>query len=801
MTSNNNYKVPLKSLYTRCDLSGFNFKSTAVLKGDHEYLGQKRALEALKFCIGMKYDGYNLYVLGSNGLGKNTAVKKILEKESSSSATPSDWCYINNFKEPHKPSVLKLPAGYGRKLQQDMLKLIDDILIAIAGAFESDEYITRSQAVHDILSKKEAAIFDTLSDEADKKNILLLRTPENYSLEARKDGKILTAEEFEQLNENEKKQYNQLIDEIESKVIEAYQKILIWQKEDRDLIKKLDREISGRVINQSVTDLKTKYSDFSEILNFINTVKKDIIDNANDFRKYNTEKDQENENREVALSAFSKYKVNVLVDNSKTIGAPVIYESNPGYLNLIGRVEHVSQFGTLLTDFTLIKSGALHRANGGYLVLDARKVMMSNFSWEGLKRVIHAHEVRIESLEQDLSLASTTSLQPEPIPIDVKVILTGSRLLYYTLKQYDPEFSLLFKVTADFAEDIERTDENNVLYAHMIALMQIENRLTPLNKKAVQRMIEHCSRLVEDSEKLSLHKGTILDLLREGAYWAQQSTRNVITESDIQKAIDTRRNRLDQTRERMHEEILRGNYLLDTDGEKLAQINALSVMQLGDYSFGCPSRITATARLGQGKVIDIEREVELGGSIHSKGVMILSAYIANRYAKDQPMSLSASLVFEQSYNMVEGDSASAAELCALLSAISEIPIKQNFSVTGSVNQYGEIQAIGSVNEKIEGFYDICNARGLTGNQAVIIPRSNIKHLMLRTDVRTAVKNKMFAIHAVETIDEMMGLLTAQKAGILNKHNKFPAGSINFILQNRFDNLSELQKQFNNIEQP
>jgi predicted ATP-dependent protease len=420
---------------------------------------------------------------------------------------------------------------------------------------------------------------------------------------------------------------------------------------------------------------------------------------------------------------------------------------------------------------------------------------MSPFSWEGLKRAIHAHEVRIEALERVLSLASTTSLQPEPIPIDVKVVLTGSRLLYYLLKQYDPEFGLLFKVAADFAEDIDRNDENSELYARMIAGLQKENELAPFDKNAVQRIIEHCSRLLEDSEKISLHMGGLLDLLREGDYWARQEEQVVITEQDIQKAIDTRRNRLDQIRERVHEQVIRGNYLLDTSGEKVAQINALSVIQLGDYTFGRPSRITATARLGQGKVIDIEREVKLGGSIHSKGVMILSSYLANRYAKDQPISLSASLVFEQSYGFVEGDSASAAELCALLSALSDVPIKQNFSATGSVNQYGEIQTIGGVNEKIEGFFDICESRGLTGDQAVVIPQTNVKHLMLRADVREAVKDNKFAIYSVQTIDQMMELLTGRKAGVKDAASHYPEGSINCLVQKRIDQLNKLRKTF------
>ena len=790
----NNFKLAVESLYQHCDLSQLAFKTTADIEEDCEHLGQERAMDALKFGIGMKHDGYNLFVLGSTGVGKHTTVKKILARESVSGETPSDWCYINNFSQHHKPLMLKLAAGYGVQLQNDMQQLLEDLLVAIPAAFESDEYRTRAHAIQDEYKQKEMMAFKDLADRADKKNITMLHTPGGYTLGPMKDGKVLSPEEFDQLDEKEQEEIKQLIDEIEHELIETIHKIPVWYKENREKIKQLNREISEIVVNQSIAELTLKYTELPEVVNYIDSVKKDIIENVDDFRKYGAEKDSGN-TRQIIQTAFSRYQVNVLVDNSQTTGAPVIYEDNPSYINLIGRVEHIAQYGTLLTDFTLIKAGALHRANGGYLVLDARKVLMSPFSWEGLKRAIHAHEVRIESLERMISLASTTSLQPEPVPIDVKVVLTGSRLLYYLLKEYDPEFALLFKVAADFAEDIDRNDENSELYARLIAGLQKENELRSFNKKAVQRIIEHCSRLLEDSEKISLHMGSLLDLLREGDYWARQADRQEITESDIQQAIDTRRYRLDQIRERVHEQVIRGNYLLDTSGEKVAQINALSVIQLGDYTFGRPSRITATARLGQGKVIDIEREAKLGGSIHSKGVLILSSYLANRYAKDQPISLSASLVFEQSYGLVEGDSASAAELCALLSALADVPVKQNFSVTGSVNQYGEIQTIGGVNEKIEGFFDICNARELTGDQAVVIPQSNIKHLMLREDVRQAVKENRFAIYSVATIDQMMELLTDKKAGVKDKINHYPQGTINYLVQKRIDKLNKLRKSF------
>ncbi len=790
----NNFKLAVDNLYNRCDLSKLSFSTTSDLD-DYAHLGQDRAMDALKFGIGIKHDGYNLFVLGSTGLGKNTTVKKILAVESAAAEPPSDWCYINNFSQPHKPLILKLPAGYGHQLQLDMLQLIEDLLVAIPAAFESEEYRTRARAIQDEYNQKEMQAFKDISARADKNSIALLRTPGGYTLGPMKDGKVLSPDEFDKLSEQEQEDIKKVIDEIEKELIETIHKIPAWYKDNREKIKQLNREVSEIVVNQSIAELADKYTELPDVVNYIDTVKQNIIDNVNDFRKYGAEKESGSNNQQIIFSALSRYQVNVLVDNSETKGAPVIYEDNPSYLNLIGRVEHIAQYGTLLTDFTLIKAGALHRANGGYLVLDARKVLMSPFSWEGLKRAIHAHEVRIESLERMISLASTTSLQPEPIPISVKVVLTGSRLLYYLLKQYDPEFGLLFKVAADFAEDIERNDENSELFAHLIAGLQKENELAPLNKNAVQRTIEHCSRLVEDSEKLSLHMGNLLDLLREGDYWAKQAKREEISEDDIQKAIDTRQYRQDQIRERVQEQVIRGNYLLDTSGGKVAQINSLSVIQLGDYTFGRPSRITATARLGQGKVIDIEREVKLGGSIHSKGVLILSSYLANRYAKDQPISLSASLVFEQSYGFVEGDSASAAELCALLSALSEVPIKQNFSVTGSVNQYGEIQTIGGVNEKIEGFFDVCNTRGLTGDQAVVIPQQNVKHLMLHADVREAVEQDKFAIYSVQTIDQMMELLTGKEAGVKDKNNHYPQGSINYLVQKRIDQLNKLRKTY------
>ncbi|MEA3406064.1 MAG: ATP-binding protein [Pseudomonadota bacterium] len=789
------FKLEKSKLYHACDLSDLAFANTAELPELSENLGQSRAMEALKFGVGIKHEGYNLYVLGSTGLGKNTAVRELLEKESKQAEAPYDWCYVNNFEFPDKPAVLKLPKGRGKALQEDVQQFIADLLIAIPAAFESDQYQAEHQSIRDSYVKREDLGLQEIAAKAERNNILMQRTPTGWNLGPKKGGKALSPEEFKKLPDDEQQVITRVVEELRDELKKMLLQIPVWQKEMRESIMKLNRDISSMTVTHYAEDLEANYSDLDDVTKFIEVIKLDIINNVSFFRKYSEEKESKTHTNNQLPDDFNSYEVNVIVDNSATEGAPVIFEDNPTYQNLIGRVEHIAQFGTLLTDFSLIKSGALHQANGGYLVLDARKVLTLLYAWEGLKRTLRSRVIKIESLEQILSLVSTTSLKPEPIPIDVKVVLTGSRLLYYLLKQYDPEFSLLFKVAADFSEDMDRDPESMQLYAQMVATLQQKNNLLPLSKAAVERVIEHCSRMAEDGEKVSLHMGNLVDLLKESDYFTQQNKRDFIDRDDVQQVIDSRLYRMGQLRERVQESILRGTHLINTSGEKVAQVNGLSVIQLDDNAFGRPSRITATARLGSGKVIDIEREVELGGAIHSKGVMILSSYLAYRYAKEQPLALSASLVFEQSYGQIEGDSASAAELCALLSAIADIPLKQNLSVTGSVNQHGEIQAIGGVNEKIEGFFDLCEQRGLTGEQGVIIPSSNIKHLMLKESVIQAVEAEKFSVYAVESIDQMMALLTGLEIGQADKKGQYPANSLNGIIEQKIQGFTALREQF------
>ncbi|MDX1347524.1 MAG: ATP-binding protein [Thiomicrorhabdus chilensis] len=788
--------VTAADLYHVCELSGLKFTSTDEIEGISEHIGQSRAMKALKFGVDIKHEGYNLFALGSTGLGKHTTVKEHLEEQAKHAEAAFDWCYVNNFEHPHKPMVLKLPKGIGRKLQQDMQQFVLDILAAIPAAFESDEYHSAFQALHDEYVRREDSALEEIAAKAESNNIVMLRTSTGWNLGPKnKDGKAMQPEEFQKLPDEEKQAITQVVEEMQDDLKRLLLKIPVWQKETRQKVKQLNREVTHTTVTHFSEELQANYAELESVKAYIEKSKQDIIDNVELFRKYGAEKKAGNQTPSNFPEEFTGYQVNVLVDNGQTEGAPVIFEDNPTYQNLIGRIEHIAQFGTLITDFSLIKPGAVHLANGGYLVLDARKVLTSPYAWEGLKRILRSREVKIESLEQVLSLASTTSLQPEPIPVDVKVVLTGSRLLYYLLKQYDQEFDLLFKVAVDFSEDMERDDSSMGLYVRLIATLQKQNNLLSLDKSAVERVIEHSSRMAQDSEKLSLHMGHLADLLKEADYWAREVGRSQVQREDVQKVIDSRLERMDQIRDRVQEAILRGTYLVKTSGEEVAQVNGLSVIQLDDYAFGRPSRITATARLGSGKVIDIEREVELGGPTHSKGVMILSSYLAYRYAKERPLALSASLVFEQSYGMIEGDSASAAELCALLSALAEVPLKQSLAVTGSVNQHGEIQAIGGVNEKIEGFFDICSARGLTGEQGVIIPSSNVKHLMLKASVVQAVERGEFAVYAVTRIDEILALLSGIEAGVADEKGHYPQDTFNAKVAQRVEKLTQLQEEY------
>ncbi len=840
--------VPLTAadLYHPCNLSSLDFVDTSELEPLPPGLGQERALEAIDLGISLPHRGYNLYLMGSAGLGKHALIEGVLAQRRRESPAPDDWCYVADFNNPQRPNALRLPPGRGRHLRADLRQLVEDLLNAVPAAFQGEDYSHRAEEIQKEFKAREEEAASAIGRKAKDKSIALIHTPTGYTLAPVREGHIMAPDDFNALPEEEREQIGEVIEELREDLQQTLSQVPLWQKEMRGRFKVLNQETMERTVSTLMAQLAADYADLPAIQDYLAAVRKDMIENGELFRQGESE-DSHTPNPDDP--PFTRYRVNLLVDNAELHGAPVIHEDNPSYLNLIGRIEHIARMGTLSTDFTLIKAGALHRANGGYLILDALRLLTNPFAWDCLKRVLRAGEIRIESLERVLSLAGTTSLEPEPIPLEVKVILVGERLLYYLLDAYDPDFAQLFKIAADFAEDLPRQlnqvnngglaaisgrmhqahhwepedqplipnregpegedrtkrgvllapethQSQDPLYARLIATLQRQERLLPLSRDAVGRVIEQAARRAADGERLSIHLGGVLDLLREADHLARRERLERIDTCQIEGAISARRRRLGQMRERIQEEILRGTLFIDTQGVQLGQVNGLSVMALGDQAFGTPTRISATARLGHGEVVDIQREVEQAGPIHSKGVLILSAYLGRRYARFQPLCLSASLVFEQTYGPVEGDSASVTELCALLSAIGDIPLKQALAITGSVNQHGEVQAIGGVNEKIEGFFDICQARGLTGAEGVIIPHANRKHLMLNQEVREAVARGDFQIHAVAHVDQALELLTGLPAGQPDKDGLYPPASINGQIQERLATFFAVRQQIN-----
>jgi lon-related putative ATP-dependent protease len=791
-----------EQLFRQCDTKQFSFETTDDLPDLAEIIGQARATEAIHFGIGIQHEGYNIFALGPSGAGKRSLVTRFFEETAKSEPTPSDWCYIHNFEHDYMPHALALPAGKGSVFQRDMEQLIEEVRNSLTSAFDSDEYRARRQVVEEELQEKQEKSLEEIRNQAKAQGLTLIRTPSGLVFAPVKDGEVLPPEEFQKLPNEERERLEKNVENLQEELQSVLQKVPVWQRELRDRIRQLNREITNFAVDGLMEELRGKYEEYPEVVDYLSNIKKDVVENTSNFLP--SEETSEDESNPLAAlmararqasSPMNRYQVNLLVDHRSSQGAPVVYENNPAYQNLVGRVDHVAQMGALTTDFTMIKPGALHKANGGYLILDARKLLQQPYSWEALKRALESHQVRIESLGQMLSLISTVSLEPEPIPLDVKVALLGDRTLYYMLSELDPDFDELFKVQVDFEDQMDRTKENQELYAQLIATLIRKDGLRAFDQGAVARVIEHSARLVSDSEKMSTQIRDISSLLREANYFADQDGNHPVTSLDVNRAIDAQIRRADRVKQRMRETILRDIIFIDTDGTKVGQVNGLSVIQLSNFAFGTPSRITARIRLGEGEVIDIEREVELSGPIHSKGVLILAGFLGARYASDRPLSLSASLVFEQSYSGVEGDSASSAELYALISAISEVPIKQSLAVTGSVNQHGEVQPIGGVNEKIEGYFDICVQRGLTGEQGVLIPQSNIKNLMLHQDVVDAVRSGKFHIYPIDTIDQGLEVLTGIPSGEADEEGNYPPETINGKVQARLATLAKKRQEF------
>jgi predicted ATP-dependent protease len=793
-------RLPAWALFTPCTLEGLPFETTAQLEALSDLPGQERAREAIAFGVAVHSKGYNLFVLGPPGLGKRSLVSQMLGSEAARRPAPPDWCYVNNFAQPHRPRSLRLPRGAAVQFKREMAQLVEELRASIPAVFESEEYRTRAEQIDSAISEQQEQAFVALGEEAAGQGIALVHTPAGFSLAPMQDGAVVSPEAYAKLPEAQRDRIETAMGELQEKLQKTVRQVQLLQKTKRDRLKQLNREMTMLAVGHLTEELKSKYRTLPALTNYLDEVQADVLENIEEFRR-----PPEAETNMLGLPAgerpsYRRYEVNVIVGQDEaSSGAPVVIEDNPTYPNLLGRVEYLARFGTLVTDFALIKAGALHRANGGYLLLDAYKLLSQPFAWEGLKRALSTGELRTEVLGQSLGLVNTVALEPEPIPLQVKVVLLGERLIYYFLLAWDTEFGELFKVQVDFEDELRRDPEHERLYARLVAAHARREGLLALDRGGVARVIERAAREAGDAERISAHLEGLSDLLREADQRARCAGATVIRAEHVQQAIDGQLRRADRIREKVHEAILRGELRVDTDGEKVGQINGLSVSGLGNFAFAFPTRITATTRLGDGEVIDIQREVEMSGPMHSKGVMILAAFLASRYSCDRPHSLAASLVFEQTYGPVEGDSASLAELCALLSSVGQFPLLQSLAVTGSVDQHGAVQPIGAVNEKIEGFFDVCNARKLTGRQAVIIPAANVKHLMLRADVVQAVADGDFSVFQVETVDQALGLLAGAPAGEPDAQGSYSEGSPNGKVAARLLELSLMRQAYASME--
>ena len=786
-------KLTSEQLYRKCDAAKFDFTTTADLEERLSALGQDRAICAVELGINIKSRGYNLFCLGPEGTGKTSLVKRILEKEGKQRPTPDDWAYVYNFDEPHKPIAVNFPAGAAAGFAKDMEELAYAMEHDLPEAVKNELYEEQLSVIREKYQEKRNDYVKVLQKKAKGKKVSLLHMPMGVVVAPMKNGEIISPDVFDTLSDDEKNEIMADLNAMQEEIAQHQDDAPGWEEKQTEEIKKLQEKLVKDAIKKPINDIKQKYRGNKKVAEYLKAVQNYILENIPSFVP-NYDQDSKPQTEEEPMAGllsqlknqqeedkYSKFKVNVVVKNVPDSGAPIVLLDHPTQGNLVGKVERIQQFGALITDFTLIKGGALHRANGGFLLIDARKLLLQPYSWDSLKRALASKEIKIEAPSEDTSF-STISLDPQPIPLDVKVVMTGDAELYDLLSERDPDFSDYFKVEADFGMIIDRTDENEVAYAKLIGSLTKKKNLRSLNKQAVARVIEYSSRLADDSEKLTAHVSSIGDLLKEADYWARKSKASQIGKNHVDQAIKSQIYRSDRVNRAMLEQIDKGTILLDVKGERVGQINGLVVYNFTRNSFGKPTRITTQVRLGRGEFINIEREVAMSGPIHSKGVLILQALIANRFAKRSPLSLSASIVFEQSYGGVDGDSASSTEYYCMLSAIANLPIKQSLAVTGSINQFGEIQPIGGVNEKIEGFFEVCKYNGLTGKQGVIIPRTNVVNLMLREDVLEAVENGQFSIYAIDDVDDGIELLTGIPAGKADKRGRFPKGTVNYMVQ-------------------
>jgi lon-related putative ATP-dependent protease len=788
-------ELPAEKLRLTCDASFMRCTTTEELAPLKEIIGQERAVRALKFGIGIRDHGFNIYVAGWPGTGRTTAVKNFVEEIARGQPVPPDWCYVNNFANQYEPNAISLSPGKGKEFQKDVKNLIENIRSALPKAFESEDYSNKRETTLRDLENQRKELIDKLNAKAQEEGFVIQSTPIGLLLIPVIKGKPVSEEELARLPQQTKNEIQEKHDRLEAQLRSTMRQFFDMERRIHEEIKKLNRDVAMYAIGHLVDDVIEKYKDAEEVVHYLREVQNDILDNLTQFIKGETQPQTPFPLPWMREAPFKKYEVNVVIDNSELKGAPVVMELNPTYHNLVGRTEKEAQFGALTTDFTMIRAGALHKANKGYLIVRVEELLRNPFSYDALKRALRDERIVIEEPEERYGFISVKSLKPEPIPLSAKVIIIGDPYVYQLMFTLDMDFKELFKVKAEFDTTMSLNDENVQQYgAFVCALCQKEN-LKHLDGSALAKIVEHSSRQAADQQKLSTRFAEVADIIREANFYALQEESDNITGGHISKAIEEKVYRSKLIQEKIQEMISRGIILIGTEAEAVGQVNGLSVMGLGDFAFGSPSRVTASLGLGREGVVDIEREAKMGGPIHTKGVLILSGYLNEKYAQDKPLSLSARLVFEQSYSGVEGDSASSTELYALLSALSGLAIKQNIAVTGSVNQKGEVQAIGGVNEKIEGFFEVCTAKGLTGNQGVMIPESNVQNLMLKEEVVNAVKDNKFHVYSVKTIDEGIEVLTGARAGERRKDGTFEEGTVNYKVSQRLQEMAEKLRKY------
>ncbi|QWV94143.1 AAA family ATPase [Geomonas oryzisoli] len=792
-------RVPVEKLRWVCDPALFNFKTTEEIANLEGNITQDRALAAIEFGLGMSNNGFNIYLAGEPGTGRTSTIRQMLKKFVKDTCPPSDWCYVNNFHTPDAPLAIALPAGMGRAFAADMRELLDYMRANVPTALESKEYETNRVSIIERFQERNGEIFSDLEQEAGEKGFALQRTVSGLVIVPQKEGRNFTQEEYEALEKDEREKLDTVGRELTEKLNDALRQVRENEKALRDALAQLDRELGLSAVGHHLNPLKEKYQGFGKVQQYLEDVQEDLLLNLEDFKPQVAPPQIPGLKIPKQEPTFERYEVNVLVENNPDNGAPVIFESNPTYNNLFGRIENIMQMGGMATtNFTLIKPGALHRANGGYLILDAREVLINPFAWESLKRCIRNMEIKIEDVLEQYRFMTVVSLKPEPVPLNAKIIMIGSLWIYYLLYYLEPDYRKFFKVKADFDSQINRTPEVMQDYALFVAAHCCKEGLLPFDPTGVAALLEHASRLVEDQDRLSSQFMELSDLIRESSYWAKRGGAQVVDRSWVKRAIHEKTYRSNRIEERIQEYLAQGIILCDTKGSVVGQINGLSVITMGDYTFGRPSRLTIRVSQGRSGMVNIEREVKLSGPIHDKGVLILTGYLAGKFGQEQPLSYSAHICFEQSYEGIEGDSASSAELYGLLSAFSGLPVKQGIAVTGSVNQHGQIQPIGGANYKIEGFFAVCKAKGLTGEQGVIVPKINEHNLMLSDEVVQAVSDGMFHIWSVSQVEEGIEILTGVPAGKVGEDGGYPEGTVNFLVQKKLktmlDNMRKLQLQ-------